>query len=704
MVMDVAEKKQGEKKLKGCCHRGKILILFIFAAIIIAVPGTADSDTGLVRSIDLPAGNFASGASQFISEPATPATELVSAIQVDQINRVSGVYINPAITFVGATPTSTPSTGIASTNYAYPHITLSPSDLSIGQTLSITLSVTDSGGAPVGGAGLVYRVVSGSETLLSNSVTTNSQGFVTATYSPVQAGSFSLDITSITPPSGYSAPQVLLIYPPPPYASAQFSVTEAQPTPTETATTAITPTATPTRASVTPGVLLTQSTPEPGRGGTGGAWQQDASSQTSSSSAGSSSSGGSGGSQSGAVAVSNNPPKGSFTMIPLGGDAPLNVSFDASASSDTDGYITSWSWDFGDGSTGSGKTVNHLFTKGGTITVTLLVKDNLGVGSSVAQQMSVKAVETPQATPSLAGTPQVTPTATPQPGGLPDWLPTAIAGIIGLILAAGIIYYLLTRENLTLKPQKKSVPCDGSSTIPIQVSFNNAFGLMRSQKKDREVRMTTTAGTIENVIIPKGKAMVEAVLTASTEGGPVKVTAQDNKKTVGVDLAFECVEAGIEITAEPGDIIADGVSTAVLTIRILNDKGKHITSQNERKVSLTATLGNVSPSVIIPPRTLSGSASFTSGTAVGKAIITATTGKVSGRTEITLAEPAKRFCMHCGTPMGLEVPSCPKCGNTPPSGVDTRLCSTCEAVLPITAKFCDKCGARQAALPDKETT
>jgi ribosomal protein L40E/uncharacterized membrane protein YgcG len=685
MVKDVAEKKPVVKSVLPRVNRMVAVLIILLAALFLVIPFVSvTAESGDLRlSKDL---------------SNIDSLNYGKTIQEDSL-KVR--YPDYDIVYSG-TVTVTPTPAIASVNYAYPHVTVSPSEMSIGQTLSITLSVTDNGGSPVSGAGLVYKVMSGSETLLSNSVTTGSQGFVTATYSPVQAGSFSLDITSITPPSGYSSPQVLLIYPQPPYASAPFTVTEAQPTPTETATPATTPTITPTRAPVTPGILLTQSAPEPGRAG-GGAWQQDTSSQGSSSSSGASS-GGSGSSQSGAVAVSNNPPKGSFTMIPLGGDAPLNVSFDASASSDTDGYITSWIWDFGDGTTGSGKTVKHLFTKGGTITVTLLVKDNLGVGSSVAQQIPVKAVETPQVTPSPAGTPQVVPVVPSQPGGLPDWLPTAIAAVIGVILAAGIIYYLLTRENLTLKPQKKSVPCDGSSTIPIQVSFNNSFGLMRSQKKDREVTMTTTAGTIANVIIPKGKAMVEAILTASTEGGPVKVTAQENRKKAEVNLAFECVEAGIEITAEPGEIIADGISTAMLTIKILNDKGKFITSQNERKVSLTATLGNVSPSVTIPPRTLSGSASFTSGTAVGKAIITGTTGQVSGRTEIILAEPAKRFCMHCGTPMGLEVPSCPKCGNTPPSGVDTKLCSTCEAVLPITAKFCDKCGARQPALPDKETT
>jgi ribosomal protein L40E/uncharacterized protein YceK len=57
----------------------------------------------------------------------------------------------------------------------------------------------------------------------------------------------------------------------------------------------------------------------------------------------------------------------------------------------------------------------------------------------------------------------------------------------------------------------------------------------------------------------------------------------------------------------------------------------------------------------------------------------------------------KRFCMHCGTSMPLEAEVCPKCGKTPPSGVDVKTCKNCNAVIPIVAKFCAECGASQPA-------
>ncbi|RLG56894.1 MAG: hypothetical protein DRN83_03065 [Hadesarchaea archaeon] len=63
---------------------------------------------------------------------------------------------------------------------------------------------------------------------------------------------------------------------------------------------------------------------------------------------------------------------------PPTGTAPLTVEFDASGSYDPDGAIVSYSWDFGDGTTGSGVTVSHTYTAG-TYTATLTVTDTDGL-------------------------------------------------------------------------------------------------------------------------------------------------------------------------------------------------------------------------------------------------------------------------------------------------------------------------------------
>ena len=48
-------------------------------------------------------------------------------------------------------------------------------------------------------------------------------------------------------------------------------------------------------------------------------------------------------------------PIASFTATPTNGDAPLEVDFDASNSTDPDGNIVSYAWDFGDGTSDAGE-------------------------------------------------------------------------------------------------------------------------------------------------------------------------------------------------------------------------------------------------------------------------------------------------------------------------------------------------------------
>jgi hypothetical protein len=74
--------------------------------------------------------------------------------------------------------------------------------------------------------------------------------------------------------------------------------------------------------------------------------------------------------------VTNSPPRASFTMSPSSGQAPLTVAFNASSSSDSDGHITSYSWAFGDDSTGSGVTTSHTYGTAGAYVAMLTVRDN----------------------------------------------------------------------------------------------------------------------------------------------------------------------------------------------------------------------------------------------------------------------------------------------------------------------------------------
>ncbi len=96
------------------------------------------------------------------------------------------------------------------------------------------------------------------------------------------------------------------------------------------------------------------------------------------------------GSASQTVTVSNNQsPTASFVYSPTSPEVGVRVHFNASESTDPDGIITSWRWDFGDGGHGSGEEVNHTYSAGGTYTVVLEVEDDSGNTDSVSKTVTI---------------------------------------------------------------------------------------------------------------------------------------------------------------------------------------------------------------------------------------------------------------------------------------------------------------------------
>ena len=60
----------------------------------------------------------------------------------------------------------------------------------------------------------------------------------------------------------------------------------------------------------------------------------------------------------------------------------LDCEFEGAGSTDTDGTITGFAWDFGDGGQGSGVSLSHAFAAPGTYQVTLTVTDDEGAQDS----------------------------------------------------------------------------------------------------------------------------------------------------------------------------------------------------------------------------------------------------------------------------------------------------------------------------------
>ncbi len=90
--------------------------------------------------------------------------------------------------------------------------------------------------------------------------------------------------------------------------------------------------------------------------------------------------------------VPNQAPTASFTMSPATGEAPLQATFNGSASSDPDGIIASYIWNFGDGQTGLGKNANHTYALDGTYQVRLTVTDDKTATASTTREIIVYAI------------------------------------------------------------------------------------------------------------------------------------------------------------------------------------------------------------------------------------------------------------------------------------------------------------------------
>lgn len=72
----------------------------------------------------------------------------------------------------------------------------------------------------------------------------------------------------------------------------------------------------------------------------------------------------------------NRPPVAQLTVAPTSGAAPLTIAASGDGSSDADGTISAYAWDFGDGSGATGPQVQHTYATVGEFVVTLTVTDN----------------------------------------------------------------------------------------------------------------------------------------------------------------------------------------------------------------------------------------------------------------------------------------------------------------------------------------
>ena len=76
---------------------------------------------------------------------------------------------------------------------------------------------------------------------------------------------------------------------------------------------------------------------------------------------------------------------------PYTGAVGVNVIFDGTGSTDPDGTLVAYDWDFGDGTTGTGPQPQHAYLAAGSYPVTLTVTDDSGATSAAATTATIDA-------------------------------------------------------------------------------------------------------------------------------------------------------------------------------------------------------------------------------------------------------------------------------------------------------------------------
>ncbi len=282
----------------------------------------------------------------------------------------------------------------------------------------------------------------------------------------------------------------------------------------------------------------------------------------------------------------NSLPTAQIDADPINGTAPLLVAFDGSASSDSDGSIVSWDWDFGDGMTGSGDTIEHTFATAGEYTVILTVRDDKGASASTSVLITVTVPE------------NSAPTALIQADPLEGYAPLAVNfdGSESADADGSIVAYLWnfgTGENASGVEAQHSFTEAGDHTVSLTVTDDMG---------------ESTASTLTIKVLELVNAEPVAVATATPTQGeaPLLVSfsaegsADSDGSLVGYVWTFGDGQSAEGITTEHTYLTA-GRFLAELTV--MDDKGLTATATVEIVVS---EAGNMPPTAVAQAEPISG--------------------------------------------------------------------------------------------------
>jgi len=386
------------------------------------------------------------------------------------------------------------------------------------------------------------------------------------------------------------------------------------------------------------------------------------------------------------------PPTAIISASPTEINEGEGVSFSAEASSDQDGDIVSYGWDFGDGYTDTGINVEHVYSHSEHYTVTLTVRDNDGLSDSNRVEITVN----PGGPSNIPPTAYIEIYPNPVEEGeevtfegygededgevvecrwtFPDgrtFLDSGSSSWFTLepedVVAGGYSFavrdddgawseevglYLELESELETPPPLPWAWILAATTLVIAA----VLIIRKAIKRGKEENGRDKSGSIHADSNPQNAlTLLDAVYCDLSPTTVPEVSVGTHTVTFKKFGYFDCnkeavvntnqttqvhcdltelPEIKLKLTAEPAEITADGKSKSTITIGIEDNNGIPIPVPEDVTVELATDSGTIERAVKIPAGHASAKATLTSSTVRGTATVKAKVVFLKGRTEV----------------------------------------------------------------------
>ncbi|MGC9308304.1 MAG: PKD domain-containing protein [Thermoplasmatota archaeon] len=215
---------------------------------------------------------------------------------------------------------------------------------------------------------------------------------------------------------------------------------------------------------------------------------------------------------------------------------------DGTGSSDPDGSISTYTWDFDDGDTAGGATVNHTYDEDGSYTVTLNVTDDDGASDQDSTQITVDTTP-PRTNVTLNGT-----------EGEHGWYTDNVTVTLDAednTSGVDTTYYKINDGNWTEYQTKFKVRTEGNNTIRYystddagntEPTKNVSFGI------DKTEPTVTIDSPEEGYIYLFGRQLLPTIRGRTYSFGRITIEVTVNAAPSGVDKVRFLVDGEVEYT------------------------------------------------------------------------------------------------------------------------------------------------------------